>query len=137
GAAVHAGAVVAEHAQVLELVGLDEVTLLDHEHPAPAFGLSAGEGLGGLRDQAGAVETRGAAERTDNEAEEAAPGGISLTYWEVDDLVSGGVEGGGSGARGNRHTGADLACEDAKAALIDEPGEPDHRLLVGAGPKQR
>ena len=112
------------------------MTLLDHdEHPAPAFGLSGGEGLGGLRDQAGTVETRGAAERTDNEAQEAAT--ADCRVGAVDDLVSGGVEGGSSGAHGNRLTGADLACEDAKAALIDEPGESGHRLLVSAGPKQR
>lgn len=79
GAAIHAGAVVAEHAQVLELVGLEEVTLFDHdEHPAPAFGLSGGEGLGGLRDQAGTVETRGAAERTDNEPRRPRPPMVGL-----------------------------------------------------------
>jgi hypothetical protein len=59
GAAVHAGAVVAEHAQVLELVGLEEVTLLDHdEHPAPAFGLSGSEGLGGLREDSSSLPMR-------------------------------------------------------------------------------
>jgi hypothetical protein len=70
GAAVHAGAVVAQHAQILELFGLQEVALLDQqEHASAAFGLGQGECLGGLGDETGAMEAGRAAERADDESE--------------------------------------------------------------------
>src|SRR5262245_62539508 len=55
----------------------------------------------------------------------------------VDGLVAGGVEGGGGGAHGHALAGADLAGEDAEAALVDEPGEPGHGLLVSGRAVER
>jgi hypothetical protein len=49
--------------------------------------------------------------------------------------MAGGVEAGGGGAQGDRFAGPHLAGEDAEAALLDEPGEPGHRLLGAAGTK--
>jgi hypothetical protein len=77
----------------------------------------------------------GAPPRSDDEAEQAAVADDGVGA--VDDPVPKGVEGTGGGAHGDRLAGADLAGEDAEAALLDKPGESGHRLLMGAGAVER
>jgi hypothetical protein len=59
---VHVG--VGEQPQFLELVGVEQVRLVDDEYDgAAAFVFLGGQRVGGLRDERGLVEPRDAAER--------------------------------------------------------------------------
>ena len=88
-AAVHVA--VGEKPQFFELVGVEEVGLVDDEHDlAAAFVGFGGERVGGLRDQRGLVEAGDAAERADDRVVEAA--GADGRVAQVDDGVPAGVQ---------------------------------------------
>ena len=56
-----------QQAQLLELLGVEEVGLVDHQHhPLAPLGLLGGQGIGGLRDEGGLVEPGHAAQARDD-----------------------------------------------------------------------
>jgi hypothetical protein len=95
GAGVHV--VVGEHAHALKLVVGEQVRFIDDEDGgAAAFGVLDGQRVGGLRDEGGVVEARGATQGDHDGVVDAAGAHGGVT--DADDDVPGRVEG-GEGAR--------------------------------------
>jgi len=62
---------VRDHPQVLELVGVEEVTFVDNqEHPPSPFALGASQGVSGLGDKRSTMEPRCAAQGGDDQAQD-------------------------------------------------------------------
>lgn len=133
GAGVHLGA--GEEADLLELLGAEQVRLVDDEDdPSPALGLLRREEGLGLGHHLGLEEARGGAQRGDDRDVEAAgaEGGVG----DVDDLVRGRVEGAHRGPQGDGLADADLADEDAEQRLADAEPDAGDGLLVGRSAEQ-
>src|SRR6266508_4442128 len=129
GVGVHV--VVGEHADLLQLLGGQQVGLVDDHHAGLGLlGLLGGQQLGGLGDQAGLVEAGVAAEVADDLGVEAALADAGVG--DVDDGVAYGVEGGDGGAGGDGLAGADLAGDHADGAFADQPGDAGDGFGVAA-----
>jgi hypothetical protein len=129
-AAVHLGR--GEKAQLLELVGAEQVGLIDGEDdPSATFQVLHGEQGLGLGHDLGLEEAGLCAEGADD-------GDIQTPctdqgVWEVDDVERGWVERVGGGADGDGLADADLAGDDADESLGDAEAEAgDGLLMAGA-----
>ena len=128
-----AGAVhvrVGHEPQFLELVGLQEVRLIDDEHDgAVPFGGLGGEQVGGLGHQLGFEVAGLGAEGPDDLHVEAAgaEGGVG----DVDDLVPGGVQAGDGGADRDRLACLDVAGNHPEQGFGDAEADPGGCLGVG------
>src|SRR5215218_41205 len=123
--------VVGEHADLLQLLGRQQVGLVDDHHGGLGLlGLLGGQQLGGLGDQAGLVEAGRSAERSDDLGVQAALADAGVG--QVDDGVADRVQACDGGAGGDGLAGADLAGDHADGALADEPGDAGDGFGVAA-----
>ena len=125
---VHVG--VGEQPQLFELVGSEQVGLVEHDHDvAAAFVFLGGEQFAGLRDQACFVEARGAPEGGDDPGVETArpDGGVGL----VDDGGAAGIQAGQGGPDGDGLAGADLTGDDTEGPFGQAPADPGDGFGVG------
>jgi hypothetical protein len=122
---------VGEHADLLELLGVEQVGLVDDDHAGLGLlGFFGGQQLGGLGDQGRFVEAGVAAQVADDLGVEAtlADAGVG----EVDDGVTHGVQCCHGGAGGDGLAGADLAGDHADGVFCDQPGDAGDGFGVAA-----
>lgn len=127
--AVHLG--VRQQSQLLELLGREQVGLVDQEHHLSVpLGLLGGEQVRHLRDRLRLVEPGCRPERGGDRDVE--PATASRGVGDVDDRVAGPVEAGHRGTHRDGLSGTDVAGDHPEGGLRDAVLDAGDRLLVGA-----
>ena len=125
-----------QHPDRFQLVVGQQVRLVDQQDRQPAsLGELGGQVPGGLRDQGGVVDAGHAAQGRDDRVVDAP--GADLRVGDGDELVAGGVQAGGGGARGHGLARADLTGDHRDLAGVDAVGDAADGFLVGGRGEQR
>jgi hypothetical protein len=113
----------------------EQVRFIDDDEWRAPFGVEQlAEGGANAGDHAWAAEGRLLAEGQQQVAVETAD--AQQRVGQVDDQAAVEVETGGESAHGGRFAGADLASQQADAALAHEIGETGAEFLLGGGDEQ-